>query len=104
MRPPTAPSPTTTTATRRGRSSPPTPWPPSFAWAGALRKRGELDGNAALVHFADCLNQAGLDVFEEGYLSEDLAMLCDPKELKEMPENSKMMKLIRARLEALLAA
>ena len=31
-------------------------------------------------------------------------MLCDPKELKEMPENSKMMKLIRARLEALLAA
>mgnify|MGYP000626910477 CR=1 FL=1 len=74
------------------------------AWAGALKKRGELDGNAALVHFADCLNQAGLDVFEEGYLSEDLAMLCDPKELKEMPENSKMMKLIRARLEALLAA
>ena len=58
------------------------------AWAGALKKRGELDGNAALVHFADCLNQAGLDVFEEGYLSEDLAMLCDPKELKEMPENS----------------
>ena len=74
------------------------------AWAGALKKRGELDGNAALVHFADCLNQAGLDVFEEGYLSEDLAMLCDPKELKEMPENGKMMKLIRARLEALLAA
>ena len=31
-------------------------------------------------------------------------MLCDPKELKEMPENGKMMKLIRARLEALLAA
>ena len=43
-------------------------------------------------------------MFEEGYLSEDLAMLCDPKELKEMPENSKMMKLIRARLKALLAA
>ena len=74
------------------------------AWAGALKKRGELDGNADLVRYADCLNQAGLDVFEEGYLSEDLAMLCDPKELKEMPENGKMMKLIRARLEALLAA
>ena len=74
------------------------------AWAGALKKRGELDGNAALAHFADCLNQAGLDVFEEGYLSEDLAMLCDPKDLKEMPENAKLMQLIRARLEELLAA
>ena len=74
------------------------------AWAGALKKRGELDGNAALAHFADCLNQAGLDVFEEGYLSEDLAMLCDPKDLKEMPENAKLMQLIRARLEELLGA
>ena len=74
------------------------------AWAGALKKRGELDGNAELIHYADCLNQAGLDVFEEGYLSEDLAVLCDPAELKEMPENAKLMKLIRARLETLLAA
>ena len=74
------------------------------AWAGALKKRGEMDGNAELIHYADCLNQAGLDVFEEGYLSEDLAVLCDPAELKEMPENAKLMKLIRARLEALLAA
>ena len=74
------------------------------AWAGALKKRGELDGNAELIHYADCLNRAGLDVFEEGYLSEDLAVLCDPAELKEMPENAKLMKLIRARLETLLAA
>ena len=43
-------------------------------------------------------------MFEEGYLSEDLAVLCDPAELKEMPENAKLMKLIRARLEILLAA
>ncbi len=73
------------------------------AWAGALHKRGELDGNEDLMHFADCLTQAGLDVFEEGYLSEDLAVLCDPTELKEMPENGKLMQLIRSRLEALLA-
>ena len=31
-------------------------------------------------------------------------MLCDPKDLKEMPENAKLMQLIRARLEELLAA
>ena len=74
------------------------------AWAGALRKRGELDGNEALMHYADCLSRAGVDVFEEGYLSEDLAHLCDPAELKEMPENGKLLKLIRARLETLLSA
>lgn len=74
------------------------------AWAGALQKRGELDGNEALMHYADCLSRAGVDVFEEGYLSEDLAHLCAPSELKEMPENGKLLKLIRARLEALLTA
>ena len=74
------------------------------AWAGALHKRGELDGNTELMRFADCLNKAGIDVFEEGYLSEDLASLCDPKELKEMPENGKLLRLIRSRLEELLSA
>ncbi len=73
------------------------------AWAGALKKRGEMDDIPALCHFADCLNQAGLEVFEEGYLSEDLAALCPAEELKEMPENGKLLGLIRARLEALLA-
>ena len=73
------------------------------AWAGALRKRGELDGNDALTRYADCLSRAGLDVFEQGYLSEDLAALCGPAELKEMPDNDRMLSLIRARLEALLA-
>ena len=73
------------------------------AWAGALHKRGELDGSTPLMRFADCLNQAGLDVFEEGYLSEDLATLCAPSELKEMPDNDRMFSLIRARLETLLA-
>ena len=74
------------------------------AWAGALHKRGALDGNEPLMRFADCLNKAGIDVFEEGYLSEDLAALCDPKDLKEMPENGKLLRLIRNRLEDLLSA
>ena len=73
------------------------------AWAGALKKRGELDGIPDLVRFADCLNKAGLEVFEEGYLSEDLAYLCDPAELKEMPENTKLIGLIRERLDRLMA-
>ena len=74
-----------------------------FAWAGALKKRGELDGNSPLSDFADKLVKASLAVFEEGFLSEDLAILCDPGEVKAIPENGEMMDLIRVRLEQLLA-
>lgn len=72
------------------------------AWAGALKKRGELDGNTELVSFAEKLGRAGIEVFEEGYLSEDLAALCDPAEFKEMPENERLMGLIREKLESML--
>ena len=72
------------------------------AWAGALKKRGELDGNTQLVSFAEKLGRAGIEVFEEGYLSEDLAALCAPTELKEMPDNERLMSLIREKLESML--
>ena len=72
------------------------------AWEGALKKRGELDGNTELVSFAEKLGRAGIEVFEEGYLSEDLAALCDPAEFKEMPENERLMSLIREKLESML--
>lgn len=72
------------------------------AWAGALKKRGELDGNAALIGFAEKLGRAGIEVFEEGYLSEDLAALCDPTELKEMPDNERLMSLIREKLTEMM--
>lgn len=72
------------------------------AWEGALKKRGELDGNTELVSFAEKLGRAGIEVFEEGYLSEDLAALCDPTELKEMPDNERLMGLIREKLESML--
>ena len=35
-----------------------------FAWSGALRKRGELDGLDDLVTFADKLERATLDTIE----------------------------------------
>lgn len=72
------------------------------AWAGALKKRGELDGNAALIGFAEKLGRSGIEVFEEGYLSEDLAALCDPTELKEMPDNERLMGLIREKLTEMM--
>ena len=72
------------------------------AWAGALKKRGELDGNTELVSFAEKLGRAGIEVFEEGYLSEDLAALCDPAEFREMPDNERLMGLIREKLTEMI--
>lgn len=46
-----------------------------FAWTGALRKRGELDGNNALMAFADKLDKACLDTIESGKMTKDLVGL-----------------------------
>ena len=45
------------------------------AWTGALRKRGELDGETALCDFADNLEKACIDTIEGGTLTKDLAGL-----------------------------
>lgn len=46
-----------------------------FAWTGALRKRGELDGIEALCRFADLLEAATLHVIESGHMTKDLALI-----------------------------
>ena len=46
-----------------------------FAWSGALRKRGELDGNAALTAFGDKLERASLDAIADGIVTGDMAAL-----------------------------
>lgn len=46
-----------------------------FAWSGALRKRGELDGISDLVSFADKLEGAVKQTIEEGIMTGDLASL-----------------------------
>jgi isocitrate dehydrogenase len=48
-----------------------------FAWSGALRKRGEKDGNKALVSFGDALEKASLDVLESGVMTKDLVGLVE---------------------------
>ena len=46
-----------------------------FAWAGALGKRGELDGNPELRAFGDRLKKAALEVIDGGVMTGDLAKL-----------------------------
>lgn len=53
-----------------------------FAWTGALRKRGELDGLKDLIAFADQLEAASLRTIEEGTMTKDLALISDLPEKK----------------------
>ena len=69
-----------------------------FAWSGALRKRGELDGNDELVKFADKLEKASLDVIESGRMTKDLALLWQGEKPQTL-STEEFIKAIRAELE-----
>lgn len=66
-----------------------------FAWTGALAKRGELDGNAALTVFAKKLENACLDTVRAGTMTGDLAALCGRTGVTSLA----FLKAVRATLE-----
>ena len=55
-----------------------------FAWSGALRKRGELDGNNELIHYADMLEKATIDTIESGIMTGDLYLLSNLENKKKV--------------------
>jgi len=67
-----------------------------FAWTGALRKRGELDGTGSLVRFAAELEQAAINAIEEGILTKDLALLAEGE--KKTVNTREFLEEVRARL------
>ena len=70
-----------------------------FAWTGALRKRGQLDGLADLAAFADKLEAASLDTIRAGVMTKDLAGLVEGSAPKAVTSED-FLHAIRARLEA----
>lgn len=72
-----------------------------FAWTGALRKRGELDGISELVFFADKLEKACCSTIEEGIMTKDLAALSE-LENKRIVNTKEFLFEIQKRLEALV--
>ena len=70
-----------------------------FAWTGALRKRGQLDGLADLAAFADKLEAASLDTIRAGVMTKDLAGLVEDPAPKAVTSED-FLHAIRARLEA----
>ena len=73
-----------------------------FAWSGALRKRGELDGLPELQTYADALEKATIDTIESGTMTGDLySMSSLPEKVKVNSEE--FLNAIAGRLEKLLA-
>ena len=52
-----------------------------FAWTGALRKRGELDGILELAEFAYKLEKAAVRTIEDGKMTKDLALITSLKDV-----------------------
>ena len=61
----------------KGEDTSTNPMATIFAWTGALRKRGELDGIDALQNFADQLEGACFDTLNEGIATKDLVNLME---------------------------
>ena len=69
-----------------------------FAWTGALRKRGELDGLKDLCAFADRLESATLRTIESGKMTKDLALITSLKDVTVL-NSMDFIKAIRTELE-----
>jgi isocitrate dehydrogenase len=75
-----------------------------YAWSGALRKRGELDGLTDLVAFADNLEGACIDTLTAGIMTKDLVSLTDGSVKTTAVTSAEFIKAIRKNLEARLGA
>ena len=93
----------------RGEETSTNPMATIFAWSGALRKRGELDGLHDLCAFADKLESASLAAIRDGVMTKDLAALV-PADARKRAESEgrpvrsvnsgEFLHAIRERLEA----
>ena len=81
----------------RGEKTSTNPVATIFAWSGALRKRGELDGTEDLCAFADKLEQAVLDTIAAGTVTGDLAKLIESR--PDPVDSATFLRAIREELE-----
>ncbi len=72
-----------------------------FAWTGALKKRGELDGLTDLADFAGKLEKAAISTIEEGFITRDLDQLLT-SEKRTVLNTEEFLYAIRDRLDAML--
>ncbi len=73
-----------------------------FAWTGALRKRGELDGISELVNFANKLERACIETIDSGIITKDLAELSEAAN-KQIVTSEEWLQLTAKHLDTLFA-
>ena len=87
----------------KGEDTSTNPMATIYAWSGALRKRGELDGLSELCVFADKLEEACIDTLNDGIMTKDLVGLVSEGYSATAVNSIGFIKAIRERLEAKLA-
>ncbi len=87
----------------RGEETSTNPMATIYAWSGALRKRGELDGLTDLVEFADKLEEACIDTLNDGIMTKDLTGLVSEGTKVTAVNSAAFIAAIRQRLEKKLA-
>jgi isocitrate dehydrogenase len=88
----------------KGEETSTNPMATIYAWSGALRKRGELDGLDALVRYADALEAACIETLDDGIMTKDLVGLVDAGIEVKAVNSGDFLAAIRTRLEKRLGA
>lgn len=86
----------------RGEETSTNPMATIFAWTGALRKRGQLDGLTELEQFADKLEQACFTTLNQGTMTKDLVGLVDEGVQAHAVTSAAFLAAVRGNLEASL--
>ena len=87
----------------KGEETSTNPMATIFAWSGALKKRGQLDGLADLVNFGEKLEQAAFDTLNAGIMTKDLVGLVEPGFAATAVTSAEFLDAIAGRLAEKLA-
>jgi len=87
----------------KGEETSTNPMATIYAWSGALRKRGELDGLCDLVDFANKLEEACIDTLNDGIMTKDLVGLVSEGYAATAVNTKDFILAIKERLERKLA-
>ena len=88
----------------KGEETSTNPMATIYAWSGALRKRGEMDGLSELVAYADKLEESCIDTLNDGIMTKDLVGLVEPGTPVTAVNSADFIKAIATRLATKLGA
>lgn len=86
----------------KGEKTSTNPMATIFAWTGALKKRGELDGISELTSFAEKLEKACIETLNDGIMTKDLSLLAQSEKPVTSVDTETFIKSIKNKLETIL--